>query len=167
MLRITKLEKIEIRLQTDMEKVASVQALLANIFLKLGTFLDNQQFSCSFHPSMPTILHSHQKLIHFFQRISGIIEHKNIEAEMIRKLRKLKNAQMSKSLEQFSLHPFLRVLLKKEKKSYCRLFSPLVDNKFCVPYRQLCQSSKPYFTMWVTSFLWTRSLQGTGTRTCM
>ena len=41
---------------------------------KLWTFLDKQQFSCSFYPSMPTILHYYTQLIHCCQKISDIIE---------------------------------------------------------------------------------------------
>ena len=48
------------RQNADMEKVACGQFLR-----KLWTFLNKQQFSCSFQPSMPTILHYYPQLIHF------------------------------------------------------------------------------------------------------
>ena len=40
---------------------------------KLWTFLDKQQFSCSFYPSMPTILHYYPQLLNFCRKISDIM----------------------------------------------------------------------------------------------
>ena len=41
---------------------------------ELWTFLVKQQFSCNFHPSMPTSLHFYPQLMHFCWEISDIIE---------------------------------------------------------------------------------------------
>ena len=46
------------------------------LLMKLWTFLVKQQFSCKFHPSMPTSLHYHPQLMHFCSKISDIIENK-------------------------------------------------------------------------------------------
>ena len=41
---------------------------------KLWTIFVKQQFSCNFHPSMPTSLHYYPQLMHFCLKISDLIE---------------------------------------------------------------------------------------------
>ena len=51
-----------------MEKVASMQALLADIFEKIVDIFDKQQIFGSFYTSMPTILHDYPQLIQVIRK---------------------------------------------------------------------------------------------------
>ena len=47
------------------KKSQACKQCLRTILRKLWTFLVKQQYSCHFHPSMPTCLHFYQQLMHF------------------------------------------------------------------------------------------------------
>ena len=58
--------RMNVEYGADMEKVASMQALLADNFgEKMWIFLDNPQISCSVYPSNPTSVHYYLNIIHY------------------------------------------------------------------------------------------------------